>query len=203
MAPTRASKRKRAPKRNKHFVRSVHRIEMGSVINPPADPPSWTSAPWWPITVTAVAIKAQSYTSKDLWALVLTSLSLQNFKDGNNNVRMRLRFIDVRCWGLSRQPISLNIPRLNSIGTRVKQLNDRGTTTRYSKLGWRFGIDSQLAVDYDDTDVVFEVGGDFQSGTILIYIRVMFQLIGIKSVAEIASQQTRNTTDQFVHLQME
>lgn len=189
MAPTRKSTTRNARRSNKHLVRSIHRIEMGSEIKPSLDPPTWVSAPWWPLTITATAVKPASYTVQAMYALVLKNLNLAGFMDDKKKlIQFRLRFNDVRIWGLNRQPITLNIPRLNNIGTRIKQLNDRGTPTQYSRLGWRYGMDSELAIDPTDPDVVFEVQGDVSDANkVLIYVRVLIQLIGIPGAATLAS----------------
>lgn len=184
MAPTRKS-RSRNPRRNvKHLVRSIHRVELGVEITPPPDPPSWTSAPWWPLTITGTAVKTAAYTPVAIHAWILKELQLSEYQKSGAAIPMRLRFVDVKIWGLVRQPITLNIPRLTNIGTRIKQLNDRGTTLNFSRLGWRYGLDSELAVDCTDTDEVFSIDGQIDSNhPVLIYLRVLYQLSSIKGAS--------------------
>lgn len=184
--------------RNKHFVRSVHRIELGTELKPSVDPPAWISAPWWPLTVTSACTKPTSFSPVVIHALVLKSLDLDTFKRikdskiTDESPAFRYRFVDIRVWGLAKQPLTLNIPRLNSIGTRVKQLNDLGSAVNYSRLGWRFGLDSQLAVDYSDTDEVFSVSGSITGAKrAMVYIRLMIQRIGVGPAAEQAALEPR------------
>lgn len=189
MAPTRKS-RSRNPRRNvKHLVRSIHRVELGVQLTPPIDPPSWASAPWWPLTVTATASKAGSYTTNTIYLLTLKCLTLDGYKSTSNTLLpLRFRYSEVRIWGLARQPITLCVPRLNSIGTRVKQLNDRGSAINFSRLGWRYGLDSELAVDCTDTDEVFSIDGDISDNNkVLIYIRLLFQIATIPGAARSVS----------------
>lgn len=197
MAPTRKLRTRNTRRSTKHLVRSIHRVEMGVEIKPSPDPPVWVSAPWWPLTLTATAVKATAYTSVAMYALTLKCLSLASFKDEKtkSNVGFRFRYIDVRIWGLAKQAITLNIPRLNNIGTRIKQLNDRGSATQYSRLGWRYGMDSELAVNATDDDVVFEVQGDVSNDKpVLIYVRLLVQLTGIPGAATLAAQADQGFT---------
>lgn len=200
MAPTRRLRTRNTRRSTKHLVRSIHRVEMGVEIKPSPDPPTWVSAPWWPLTVTARAVKATAYSSVAIFALVLKSLSLSDYKNTNKQlVTFRMRYIDVRIWGLAKQAITLNIPRINAIGTRIKQLNDRGSATQYSRLGWRYGMDSELAVDATDNDCVFEVQGDVSTdNSVLIYLRLLVQLTGIPGAATLVKQELSDLPDQLV-----
>lgn len=174
-------RRRRAPR---HFTRSVKRIEFGTTMTPPPDPAQWISAPWWPITITAHITKDTTFTGEVIHALLVNAINTDGYiktdTSGTHKVTFRIRVINVRIWGLSRQPITLIINRVNAIGSEVKQLNDFGTPINYSRLGWQYGLDSQVSLSHDDTDPVFSVKGTVNANNqVLVYIHLLCQREGI------------------------
>lgn len=153
----------------RHMKRTIHQTNLGTVIKPSPDPPNYIQSPWWPITLTATFTADTEFTMKALSALLLAALGLKpEFK-----IEHRIRVLSVRLWGLTRQTIVLDIHRLNSIGSSIKTIVDRGSAIQYSRVGWKFGVDSQLSVNSDDPDVIFKF--KMAGGNALAYIQILFQ----------------------------
>lgn len=178
---------RRKPIRASAIVRRALHSDIGVQISPGIDPPPWASAPWWPITITSIATKAVSYTWELLNATLLSSLKLVDLKspDGKQ-IQFNLRVNMVRIWALDNKPITMDI-FANSGATchKIRQLNDMGSSTRYPRLGWRFGKSSFAMLDVGcptSQQSVFAVGGP--STKILCYIQMLIQLEGVPNVTQ-------------------
>lgn len=171
--------RRNAPLSNRrHLVRTVHRTELGMEFVPPTDPPRWTQSPWWPLTMTATVSVDTIFSVTALHTLLLAHLDLKAAANSKAEPpKFRIRIQTVRTWGLNKQPLMLEIYRVNAIGSVIKQIADNGSALNYSRLGWRFGLDSQIAIEGKDTDAVFAVKGTLDSTSkALIYISILFQM---------------------------
>lgn len=172
MVQRKRGQRKTRMGRPKHFIRTVQRVEMGIPITPSPDPPAWTAAPWWPFTIATPCIANTIYTIEVIHNFLLVSLGMGAMNPAPN---FRIRMVEVRIWGLNKQPICLSIPRLTATNARLKQISDRGSPLRYSRIGWRYGMDSQVSLAHDSKIEAFSVVGASQTDNILIYIQVLVQ----------------------------
>lgn len=181
-------RKNRRTARTSTIVRRVTNIDIGVEFKPSLDQPSWSSAPWWPITVVSEASLTKTpYTGVVLHALVIKSLALENFKNGTELVAFNLRVLTVRAWGLDRQPITLDVYDNSNSGCRkLKQLNDRGSPIHYSCLAWRFGKASYAMLNTDcskDKLPIFEVSQPTASTKISVYVQLLVQRQGVPAAA--------------------
>jgi len=180
-------RRNRGTVRTSTIVRRVSNLDTGLEFTPSLDQPSWASAPWWPITVVSeVKVESAGYTGAVLHSLVLKSLSLEGFKLGDKKITFNMRVLTVRIWGLSRQPITLDVYDNSSSGCRkLKQLNDRGSPIHYSRLAWRFGKASYAMLNtecVDDNSPIFVVAQPSTSTIVSVYVQLLIQRQGVPNV---------------------
>lgn len=185
MAP-RGNTRRRTLARNgrrpQRLGRMIHRNVKGVQITPPADPPSYVSAPWWPFTL---AIKVKNDTqlyAQNLYTEVLKTLGLATFyNDAKATIPLEYRVLSIRAWSLKKEtPIQLAV--YDHLGTkeRICEINDFGTPIRYARVGWKFGSigtnDALVPVaDLSKDYVIAEISLPSE-GTALVYVQLLLRV---------------------------
>lgn len=144
--------------------RIIDRLERGYQIVPNPDPPSFSRAPWWPLTI-LYAVKPGAddltYTS-DICNTVATRI-LKNTGSSVPILNLAKQIIfkvqSVRLWGLDKQMINMDVPEI--VGEKrlsMVQLADTGSGMQFSRLGYRYGSVSRIdPLQYDEATVVCEV----------------------------------------------
>lgn len=181
---TQQRQRRRTATKSAAVARRVQNADIGVEFKPSLDPPSWAGAPWWPLTVVAIATKAAPFSFEVIHALVLKSLSLDGFVKGTSNVEFNIRVLTVRVWGNNKQPITLDVYSNTSSGCRkMKQLNDRGSFMHLSHLAWRYGKSSYAMLETGCSSMktdVFSIDGQLSdTNTATVYIQLLIQRSGI------------------------
>lgn len=160
----------------RRLKRAVDRIETGVRFVPSADPPEYSRAPWWPLTVVDSITEATQYTYKTLMTGILTAMgytAAQQTAVGANFYEVRVQ--TVRVWGLAKQAISLSPQEIVGAGThRMRQLADMGSGINFSRLGWRFGSVSRIDPNVNEDVYICHVGGDLSATKkALVYFQVL------------------------------
>lgn len=174
MVNNRSSRRKRTRRSqpSSSIRRAVNRISLGMRITPNPDPPAYTADPWWPLTIVDSVSVDTLYTPAKIHGGIISSLSFVT--DTTKGVTFKFRVLTVRAWGLDKQPIQMSV----TDGTSwVREMNDFGAATIYSRLGWRFGdIFINRVFESKGTDTLFSVSQADKAGKILVYIQVMIKV---------------------------
>lgn len=184
--PARRGRRNARLGRTSALIRRVEHSDIGVEFVPTLDPPDFSPAPWWPITVPVTISKQTIFTWKLIHDLLLSVLGLTSVKDLAFNMRAQT----VRMWGTAKQPITMEIFALSSATCRkIKQISDRGTPIHYSRLGWRFGRSSfaMLDVGCGTSEVtLFTTGGKLaDDNQALIYLQLLIQVRGVPITLDI------------------
>lgn len=143
MAP-RGNTRRRTTTRNgrrpQRLNRIIHRNIKGVPIHPSADPPSYSSAPWWPFTLAVkVASDTQLY-SQNIYTETLKALGLSEYIKDKLTLPLEFRILSIRVWSLKKEePIQLAVYDHLGSKERICEINDFGTPIRYAKVGWKWG----------------------------------------------------------------
>lgn len=179
MVNQRRSNRSQRSRRNnnvRHFGRTLTRATHGVRITPPVDPPSYTSNPWWPLTVVFHTFGDTEITPDSIYAGILKQMGIHLYVDvKKNTVPLEFRLCSVRCWGIERQPIQLAI--YDSLGGkhRFAELTDYGSAVQYSRLGWKYGRVATLdALRSTDKEVSFEISAASKT-KVMVYIQVLIR----------------------------
>lgn len=178
----------------RRLKRAVDRIETGVRFVPSADPPEYTTAPWWPLTVVDKITAPKQYTYKILMTGILTQMGLTPAQQtALTSTFFEVRIQTVRVWGLAKQAISLNPQEIVGAGThRVRQLADMGSGINFSRLGWRYGTVSRIDPNVNEDVYIFHVGGDLtKDQPALVYIQVLIAVAAAPqpSLAETLSRE--------------
>lgn len=165
----------------RRLKRAVDRIETGVKFVPSADPPEYSRAPWWPLTVVDSISASTQYTYKTLMTGILTAMgytAAQQTAVGTSFYEVRVQ--TVRVWGLAKQAISLTPQEVVGAGThRMRQLADMGSGINFSRLGWRYGTVSRIDPNVNEDVYICHVGGDLSdTKKALVYFQVLVCIAG-------------------------
>lgn len=174
----RATARTRAAPKIK---RVVQRLEHGTRFVPSSDPPNWTQAPWWPLTLVSHESSPTLYSGAILHEGICISLGIPKLPDQARAIKFNIRLITVRAWGLAKQAFTLDVYDEFGDNRKLAQLADMGSPIHYSRLGWRFGLTAVAnTIDPDSKTVLFNVDGDITSTSkVMVYIQLLVQVSGV------------------------
>lgn len=175
---------RRRPRRSapigRRLKRYVDRIESGVRFVPPVDPPEFSRAPWWPMTLVFNSIKDEDYTASNIIDGIITRL--YEAKDaGTGQKAFVFRMQSVRIWGLAKQAISLDIKELIGGSNNLRQFSDLGSGIQFSRLGFRYGTSSRIDPIAYGTTVLFHVSGASSTNKILVYVQILFSSLSGKT----------------------
>lgn len=175
--PRRGTNRARAIT-TRRIKRTVDRLEVGMQFVPTVDPPNYSSAPWWSITIVDNIKTTTSYKSDNIIDGLYKTLG---FSDAQAKSLTKDFFIfkplSIRVWGRAKQPIQLIAYDIVSNSThRVKQMSDLGSGVNFSRLGWRFGVASKIDPLGAETVInVAAVDGDLSATSpATVYLQIIF-----------------------------
>lgn len=155
------------------FRRQEHRLQNGYGIKGKSDPPPFTPAPWWPLTVILKLTGSTKITPK----IISTQLQKQLPQFPQTAKSYQLRIQSVRLW-LASFPVSM---RVNSTinGRTIKELTDYPTPFQFAHVGWKYGEEHALfPLENDDNTLeLFSANAhdEANKATILCYVGVLLR----------------------------
>lgn len=162
------------------FRRSERRLEDGFPIKGKADPPSYTSAPWWPLTVFIPTFAKTDITPSTISAAIEKQLPTLSVASG-----YALRVQALRCW-VRDNPISLKINNpINSI--TIGEIVDYPAPRNFAHLGWKYGrVHSELPLDISSANVLFTVNTHNNSANVktMVYVNVLLRFYASETVVK-------------------
>lgn len=143
---------KRKSKRNnrKRVVskRSIKAMVQGASIRTSPDPPQFTLAPWWPITI-MVAIKGKTPFSAKVISTSLVA-QLPTFKDVIDKLKPKFRLSMIRAWS----PTFVILQIANAFEQKdYRPIADFNSANHFAHVGYRFG-DTEGERVFEHTDDV-------------------------------------------------
>lgn len=139
------------PRNNRRIKRSrakitrkrIHNVVDGRSVRVGPDPPNYTVAPWWPITLVFASTGALKITGKSIFKTLkdqLPGLVL------DPSAYIVFRVLSVRCWG---KGVPINLTVYASEGDTSSAICDRFDLPglmAYSRLGYKFSDEDQRRV---------------------------------------------------------
>lgn len=195
MVRSNVTRRRRTGRRNlptRRVVRAIHRAETGVRFTPPSDPPDYSRAPWWPLTLVDRLSADKKYTFADLHTGVNAAL-----KFVKTDKQWSIRVLSVRIWGLSKQAIALSPFEIVSGSSHtVAQLADQGSGINFSRLGWRFGAAARIDPNVNENLAVCTVNGNItDKNPVLVYFQLLICSYG---AAEPALEEPPSLRDMVI-----
>lgn len=166
----------------------IDRIDLGVKFTPSADPPEFSRAPWWPVTLVFAPTQPETYNYSHIAKALETFFGLAfKDKDGKEVFPFIVRPQTVRMWGLAKQAINLEIYEILGKTHRVKQLADMGSGINFSRLGWRYGVAAQIDPNINEAIPLFSVT---PNGKSIVYLQA---LIAVKAGFELVLKVSDET----------
>lgn len=172
----------RRPKRPAITRKRVRSVVEGKHIRLSPDPPNFTAAPWWPITVVATISTVESFKPSTVTTALkaqLTGLALAT------NASFYYRFLSVRAWSKADLLNLVIGPALGENNVALHDMFDYASKMNFARIGFRLGdLSSQKVFSQSDsTSVLFDVDVP-GNGTAIVYIEVLIRFQA-KSLARI------------------
>lgn len=189
----RPSRGRRTPNSPRRLRRAIDRIDYGVKFVPGPDPPEFSTAPWWPITLVFRIDAVKTFHFSDLQKALYTAFGVTQFigeASAEITSPFEIRPQTIRVWGLAKQGINMDITEIIGAGThRVKQLADMGSGINFSRLGWRYGLAANI--DPNVAEDKIPIAAIIPNGKALVYIQVLFAL---KNGWDLTAMQARSST---------
>lgn len=172
--------------------RLINKSQRGNEFRPTADPPEYVSCPWWPMTVVMDCDSKADLTPKQVYTALIKVLSWDVYVNkSNSTVPMELRFLSVRAWGLTKQPIELTIYDFDST-SYITEVADFGGAISFSRVGWKWGVQAMAQVYESSSDSkILELSGKLDAtNKALVYIQVLVRCSSTRSPSLVYTTNT-------------
>lgn len=186
--------------------RVIARSDFGFRLRFNADPPEYSVAPWWAITVVMRASgKSASCTPKSLWAGLLAQIpGLKTPDDGF------IRLLSIRAYGLADGKalnLSIHDPDLSSgippsgsdKSTKTSTIADMWDwpgRLAYAHVGWKFGrITSSRSFSSKITAEFARIELPSDTDKALVYLQVLVRFVGSDPLALARTDSEQAVTD--------